>query len=83
MCMVGWLAYIACESDRYSKKDIAYRICQYALVAQLVLFLTLSYSVEQFIPFLFVVDVASFYVEREIRNSRTKSNDEIYMSGRK
>ena len=83
MCMVCWLAYIACESDRYSKKDIAYRICQYALVAQLVLFLTLSYSVEQFIPFLFVVDVASFYVEREIRNSRTKSNNEIYMLGRK
>lgn len=72
ICLVGWLAYIACESDRYSKKDRSYRICQYALVAQLVLFLTLSYSLDQFIPFLFMLDVISFYVERESRNSKTK-----------
>lgn len=83
ICLIGWLAYIAWESDRYSKKDISYRICQYALVAQLVLFLTLSYSLEQFIPFLFILDVASFYVERESRNSKTKGNNEICMLGRK
>ena len=74
LCLVVWLVYIAYKGDQYSKNDIVFKICQYTLLSQLVLFLTLSYSIEQLVPFLFVMDVASYYVERQLGKSKIKKN---------
>lgn len=77
LCLVGWLVYIAYKGDQYSKNDIVFKICQYTLLSQLVLFLTLSYSIEQLVPFLFVMDVASYYVERQLGKSKIKKNRKL------
>lgn len=77
LCLVVWLVYIAYKGDQYSKNDIVFKICQYTLLSQLVLFLTLSYSIEQLVPFLFVMDVASYYVERQLGKSKIKKNRKL------
>lgn len=72
ICLGGWLIYITYKIDKYSKNEKVYKVCQYSILSQLVLFLALSYSFEQLAPFLLIMDIASFYVEKE--NWRMSNN---------
>ena len=65
VCLIAWLIYIADKSDKFYKGQSRYKICQYALIAQLILFITLSYSYEQLISFWMMMDIISFYAEKE------------------